>query len=92
MTTLRLATRESALALWQTEHVAARLREAHPGLDVVLVPMESPTPMRTPGLLMRADQTQTPAIRAFAALLRQTSARHGRKVDSRPRAAAKTLP
>ncbi len=39
MTTLRLATRESALALWQTEHVAARLREAHPGLEVVLVPM-----------------------------------------------------
>ena len=39
MTTLRLATRESALALWQTEHVAARLCEAHPGLDVVLVPM-----------------------------------------------------
>ena len=39
MTTLRLATRESALALWQTEHVAARLREAHAGLDVVLVPM-----------------------------------------------------
>ncbi len=39
MTTLRLATRESALALWQTEHVASRLREAHPGLDVVLVPM-----------------------------------------------------
>jgi hydroxymethylbilane synthase len=39
MKTLRLATRESALALWQTEHVAARLREAHPGLEVVLVPM-----------------------------------------------------
>ena len=39
MPTLRLATRESALALWQTEHVASLLREAHPGLDVVLVPM-----------------------------------------------------
>ena len=39
MTTLRLATRESALALWQTEHVAARLRQAHPGLEVMLVPM-----------------------------------------------------
>ncbi len=39
MQTLRLATRESALALWQSEHVAARLREAHPGLEVVLVPM-----------------------------------------------------
>ena len=39
MTTFRLATRQSPLALWQTEHVAARLRAAHPGLDVVLVPM-----------------------------------------------------
>ena len=39
MTTLRLATRKSALALWQTEHVAARLRAAHPGLMVELVPM-----------------------------------------------------
>ena len=36
---IRLATRQSALALWQTEHVAARLRAAHPGLDVQLVPM-----------------------------------------------------
>ncbi|KAA2284613.1 hydroxymethylbilane synthase [Arenimonas fontis] len=39
MAKIRLATRESALALWQTEHVAARLREAHPGLEVELVPM-----------------------------------------------------
>ena len=39
MKTLRLATRESALALWQTEHVAALLRRAYPGLEVVLVPM-----------------------------------------------------
>jgi hydroxymethylbilane synthase len=39
MQKIRLATRESALALWQTEHVAARLREAHPDLEVELVPM-----------------------------------------------------
>ena len=39
MKTLRLATRKSALALWQTEHVAARLRAAHPTLTVELVPM-----------------------------------------------------
>jgi len=39
MPTIRLATRESALALWQTNHVADRLREAHPGLEVELVPM-----------------------------------------------------
>ena len=36
---LRIATRQSALALWQAEHVAARLRAAHPGLGVELVPM-----------------------------------------------------
>lgn len=39
MITLRLATRESALALWQTQHVAALLQAAHPGLNVQLVPM-----------------------------------------------------
>jgi len=36
---LRIATRRSPLALWQAEHVAARLRAAHPGLEVDLVPM-----------------------------------------------------
>jgi hydroxymethylbilane synthase len=36
---LRIATRRSALALWQTEHVAALLRERHPGLSVSLVPI-----------------------------------------------------
>lgn len=37
--TLRIATRQSRLALWQAEHVADRLREAHRDLEVVLVPM-----------------------------------------------------
>ncbi|MDE2279366.1 MAG: hydroxymethylbilane synthase [Xanthomonadaceae bacterium] len=37
--TLRIATRQSPLALWQAEHVAALLRAAHPGLAVELVPM-----------------------------------------------------
>ena len=41
MPSLRIATRKSPLALWQTEHVAARLRAAHPGLDVSLVPMST---------------------------------------------------
>jgi len=36
---LRIATRQSALALWQAEHVAARLRALHAGLEVELVPM-----------------------------------------------------
>jgi hydroxymethylbilane synthase len=39
MQQLRIATRRSALALWQAEHVAALLRTAHPGLGVTLVPI-----------------------------------------------------
>jgi hydroxymethylbilane synthase len=39
MNLLRIATRQSALALWQAEHVAARLRAAHPQLVVELLPM-----------------------------------------------------
>ena len=39
MNHLRIATRQSALALWQAEHVAARLRALHAGIDVELVPM-----------------------------------------------------
>ena len=39
MKTLRIATRRSALALWQAEHVAARLRAVHRDLHVELVPM-----------------------------------------------------
>ena len=38
---IRIATRKSALALWQAEYVKARLQEAHPGLVVTLVPMVS---------------------------------------------------
>ncbi|QQS55033.1 MAG: hydroxymethylbilane synthase [Candidatus Competibacteraceae bacterium] len=42
---LRIATRKSPLALWQAEHVAARLRQLHPGLRVELV-----------GMVTRGDQ------------------------------------
>ncbi len=34
---LRLATRKSQLARWQTDHVAARLRTLHPGLEIEIV-------------------------------------------------------
>ncbi|MDP9142431.1 MAG: hydroxymethylbilane synthase [Pseudomonadota bacterium] len=37
--TLRIATRESPLALWQARHVQSALQQAHPGLDVELLPM-----------------------------------------------------
>ena len=39
--TLRIATRKSALALWQAEHVAARLRALAPDRPVELLPMST---------------------------------------------------
>ena len=38
---IRIATRKSALALWQAEYVKTRLEASHPGLKVSLVPMVS---------------------------------------------------
>lgn len=37
MSLIRIATRQSPLALWQAEHVRNRLQQAHPGLEVELV-------------------------------------------------------
>ena len=37
--TLRIASRESALALWQSEHIKARLEALYPGLTVQIVGM-----------------------------------------------------
>ena len=39
MDRLRIGTRKSPLALWQAEHVRARLAAAHPGLTIELVSM-----------------------------------------------------
>jgi hydroxymethylbilane synthase len=39
MTTVRMATRTSALALWQAEYVKAQLEHFHPDINVELVPM-----------------------------------------------------
>ncbi len=38
---LRIATRKSALAMWQAEHVKARLESLHPGLEVELLGMST---------------------------------------------------
>ncbi len=39
--TVRIATRKSPLAMWQAEHVAAKLKQAHPGLEVELLGMST---------------------------------------------------
>jgi hydroxymethylbilane synthase len=41
VTRLRAATRGSALARWQTDHVAALLRAAHPGVEVEAMTVET---------------------------------------------------
>lgn len=39
--TLRIATRKSMLAMWQAEHIKARLEALHEGLTVELLPMST---------------------------------------------------
>jgi len=41
MNSLRIATRQSALALWQAHHVAAQLGALHPGIAIELVPLST---------------------------------------------------
>lgn len=41
MSILRIATRKSPLALWQTEHVAAQLRQIYPELEIEFVPLST---------------------------------------------------
>jgi hydroxymethylbilane synthase len=41
MNVLRIATRQSALALWQANHVAARLRAEHAGMAIELMPLST---------------------------------------------------
>lgn len=41
MSTLRIATRKSPLALWQAEHVGNLLREKFPDLEIALLPMST---------------------------------------------------
>lgn len=55
--TLRIATRASALALWQAQHVAARIAAAAPGTTVELVQVTT-----------TGDRDQTGALRAFGGL------------------------
>src|SRR5512139_1649698 len=38
---IRIATRESLLAVWQAEYVASALKALHPGVEVELVKMKS---------------------------------------------------
>jgi LysR family transcriptional regulator, cyn operon transcriptional activator len=43
--------------------------------DVRVIPLESPTPIRTPGILWKRDARQTAAVRSFASNVRQLALR-----------------
>jgi LysR family transcriptional regulator, cyn operon transcriptional activator len=43
--------------------------------DIRMVPLESPTPVRTPGLLWKRDAAQSAAVRSFAAGIRKMALR-----------------
>ena len=47
------------------------MREFPDNAEVRILPLESPTPLRTPGLLTRADAPSSPALRAFVGILRR---------------------
>jgi LysR family cyn operon transcriptional activator len=58
-----------------------------PSLGLSLVPMESPTPIRTPGLLFKSDRLHSRPAGALAALIRK-QAMAGRIRPAHPEAAA----
>ena len=67
----------------QTALAAIISRLATPeGKDVRAVALESPTPLRTPGLLMRSGRPSTPALTSFIGILRRLVLQH-RTVPSR---------
>ena len=54
----------------------------HP--DVRMIPLESPTPTRAPGLLWRSDENRSHAARALAAIIRSVSSEQGRNKRHKP--------
>ena len=40
---------------------------------LVMIPLESPTPIRTPGILWRLGVKQAPRVQSFAVILRKTA-------------------
>lgn len=53
--------------------------------ELRVVPLEDPTPLRTPGILWKTDTPGSSACRSFVAVVRQNIARNKMKVPARPR-------
>jgi LysR family cyn operon transcriptional activator len=60
----------------RTDIAAIVARNAVPaGPGLVVVPIESPTPVRTPGILWQRNRDPQPPIRSFASIVRRTALR-----------------
>jgi LysR family cyn operon transcriptional activator len=53
--------------------------------NLCVVPLEDPTPLRTPGILWKTEIPGSNACRSFVALVRQTIAQRKMKVPARAR-------
>jgi LysR family cyn operon transcriptional activator len=76
----------ATIAMVRGTHLAAvisRLAAPDAG-DVEVVALESPTPLRTPGVLTRKGAESRPAARAFVAILRRLVLDHRRAFDGGP--------
>jgi LysR family cyn operon transcriptional activator len=72
-----------------TPVVVAEMNAIAPMMELVsVIPLESPTPVRSPGLLWRSDEARSPAARAFASVIRTVSNGEGaskrRRRDRKP--------
>lgn len=57
-----------------------------PREDVRILPLESPTPVRTPGMLWKRETRQSPAVRSFAACIRKLALGRSLAVRRQPEA------
>ncbi|GAO25874.1 LysR family transcriptional regulator [Alicycliphilus denitrificans] len=77
----QMSTIAPMLGLVQKSHIGAIVSEnaLDSSAGLVRIPLESPTPVRTPGILWRAGGTRSAPMRSFAAIARREAAnrRHG---------------
>ncbi len=64
---LGLVSRTPIAAIAATNAVPAAMTGLH------LIPIESPTPIRTPGMLWRLETEKAPAVQSFAVIVRKTA-------------------
>jgi LysR family transcriptional regulator, cyn operon transcriptional activator len=55
-----------------------------PARQLHLIPLESPTPIRTPGMLMQRQPTQGSPVKTFAAIVRKIAVDSARRPRTRP--------